>query len=633
MAAIEQSGQIIEIIVPENVQPGMFFNPTIGVRVRCPLESRPGDKLKIRMPVPIRMFRVIVPEGVPDGGAFRAKLEENWHVKVVAPKRIRPGMSVGIWIPTHVLEAKVPEAKLIKAKMQWVEAVVPYSAQKENQPFLVKVSGIHVLVQCPSKDAAGKKIRFQWPEALLVKTPPSKAAPATNRPALAWYGWTRILQVGFNDRIFRWVRVSGTTRKINIPEVEDFHPFRSAFLRRIQPPPQESDAARTSKKKGAFLKLVPAVGSMMPSSITDATSATKIASYADILSMQNNSNMKKKREWFQDLCLRSFQDGERECRIRIRRSHLLEDSVEAILSLSDRSELHMTWKAEFVREAGAESSSGTATREWFELLLGELLDPVSSGLWQPTAAAGGGGYEPNSAAVDDDSLDRLCVVGRVMGKALSQGIPVLRRNEKLAGYLYSYLSGWPLTMVDIKAVDVGLYNSLVYFQTLLEQNELNKFLETMTPALTFTLPQTSPDDGVTRTVPLLQEDDAANKRVTEENFPIYMEKVCQWLLLERIRPQLQALVAGFSDVIPEQVLHVLRPRELEWFLRGLPALDNNDEWISRTAYKGKYEDLGLMHPQIQWFWAIVAEMDYATKICLLQFITGLSPEEIYAFWG
>lgn len=69
-------------------------------------------------------------------------------------------------------------------------------------------------------------------------------------------------------------------------------------------------------------------------------------------------------------------------RMNVRREFLLEDSVDAVMSLSRR-DLRKLWRFEFIGEAGIDA--GGLAREWFQLVTAEIFDP-DMGLWQSSEA-------------------------------------------------------------------------------------------------------------------------------------------------------------------------------------------------------------------------------------------------------
>jgi E3 ubiquitin-protein ligase NEDD4 len=74
-------------------------------------------------------------------------------------------------------------------------------------------------------------------------------------------------------------------------------------------------------------------------------------------------------------------------------------------------------------------------------------------------------------------------------------------------------------------------------------------------------------------------------------------------LLDRVKPQLNELLLGFFDVVPEPPLTVFDFQELEWLMCGLEDCDMQD-WKEHTEHCGECDDLGEDHPTCQWFWEV-----------------------------
>jgi len=91
--------------------------------------------------------------------------------------------------------------------------------------------------------------------------------------------------------------------------------------------------------------------------------------------------------------------------------------------------------------------------------------------------------------------------------------------------------------------------------------------------------------------------------VTNDNYLEYLEAVLKYRMLDRVRPQLNELLLGFFDVIPEPLLTVFDFQELELIMCGLPEIDM-DDWIEQTEYSGECDEDGIDHQICQWFWEI-----------------------------
>ena len=60
-----------------------------------------------------------------------------------------------------------------------------------------------------------------------------------------------------------------------------------------------------------------------------------------------------------------------------------------------------------------------------------------------------------------------------------------------------------------------------------------------------------------------------NIRVTEENKDKYVDLVA-------VRPQINAFLEGFNELIPRHLISIFNDRELELLISGLPGIDLDD---------------------------------------------------------
>ena len=186
-------------------------------------------------------------------------------------------------------------------------------------------------------------------------------------------------------------------------------------------------------------------------------------------------------------------------------------------------------------------------------------------------------------------------------------------------FIYKHILGWPITFKDIESIDEEYYNSLKQLQKLVDSGEDLSML-----CLDFTTQQEVM--GTKEQVELVPN--GVNIEVDNTNFPQYLEACLKYRMIERVKAQLNELLLGFFDVIPEPLLTVFDFQELELLMCGLPEIDLED-WKAHTEYSGDYEyacatrEYELPPPCI-WFWEVVEEFDQEMKARLLQFVTGTS---------
>ena len=195
-----------------------------------------------------------------------------------------------------------------------------------------------------------------------------------------------------------------------------------------------------------------------------------------------------------------------------------------------------------------------------------------------------------------------------MGKAMFDRQLVKGHMVK---HLYKHILGWPVMFSDLKDIDEEYYNSL---------NSL-KAMGADVEYLYADFTTTEETLGVKRVVELVPG--GADIDVTEENLPEYIEACLKYRLLGRYETQLNELLLGFFDVIPEPLLTIFDFQELELLMCGLPTIDM-DNWKENTEYSGDYDREGPNHEVCGWFWEVVSEYDQELKARLLQFVTGTS---------
>jgi len=62
-------------------------------------------------------------------------------------------------------------------------------------------------------------------------------------------------------------------------------------------------------------------------------------------------------------------------------------------------------------------------------------------------------------------------------------------------------------------------------------------------------------------------------RVTEENKHEYVDKVAEHRLTTAIRPQIEAFMEGFNELVSRELISIFNDKELELLISGLPEID------------------------------------------------------------
>jgi len=629
--------QVYRVTVPPGVRPGSEFTVHAGarrVRVRCPPNSRPGHSLQITLPpepvthnqllkvAPLtcaeedgagggaakmtpevqkvnqaatesggvaQTFLVTIPPNIYPGMQFTVNVEGQ-RFMVTCPANAGPNMKVRIVPPTQ------REEPMAAPKTQVFEVTVP-AGVRPNQPFTLMANGQRVLVTCPTNVAPGQKIRFQLPVQQVIGNIQLSYENESG-------GWCRTIRV--KDLKFQWVRVQSKKQEENasgfLDDMEKFDFSKAAYVRKLSY--QEGNDARMRTAKVDFVSANEAV---VESRLLHANKT--LLSYADIANIQGKG-LEEKTTWFQNICkqlMTKWEEGH--VKIVVRRHSLLQDSVDAVMSLG-RDDMRKLWRVEFLGEPAIDA--GGVTREWFQLVSEQLFDP-DFGLW--LSSVNNQMCMTINPASDiscpDDHLIYFRFLGRLLGRALFDRQLI---KGHMARHFYKHLLGWPITFEDLAAQDEGYYTSLKKFTTMEDLSMM---------CLDFTI--TEETMGVRRDVELIPGGNM--KEVTAENLPQYLEANLQYRMLDRVKPQIRELMLGFFDIIPEPALTVFDPNELELSLCGLPTIEM-DDWEFNTIYSGLFENSSKgkqRHKCVQWFWEVVRDdFEQELKARLLQFVTGTS---------
>ncbi|ETV72035.1 hypothetical protein H257_12838 [Aphanomyces astaci] len=254
--------------------------------------------------------------------------------------------------------------------------------------------------------------------------------------------------------------------------------------------------------------------------------------------------------------------------------------------------------------------AGGVTREWYSVLALAILEP-SQGLFIVTNQDDQSFFiNPNSERVHGPNhLERYLAIGRLLGRAIidEQVLPF-----HFCVPLFKMLLGYPVSIQDIRYLDPTVYSSLTYIRDCDDVDDL---------ALTFSV---SVDTDVPEVELVVGGRDVG---VTNANKAEYVERMVQYLMFERVAPQLQRLVQGLYDVLPQELLMPFDYKELELILCGFSEIDVGD-WKRSTIVSKSLEDV------VGWFWDVVEfDMTPSDRAKLLQFTTGSSRVPIQGFKG
>ncbi|KAI0373495.1 hypothetical protein BV20DRAFT_1119067 [Pilatotrama ljubarskyi] len=285
--------------------------------------------------------------------------------------------------------------------------------------------------------------------------------------------------------------------------------------------------------------------------------------------------------------------------LNVRRQRVFEDSFQYLQRKTGEQIKYGKLSVRFYDEEGVDA--GGVTREWFQILARQMFDP-NYALFQP-CAVDKLTYQPNRASwVNPEHLSFFKFVGRVIGKAIYDGRLL---DAYFARSIYKQLLGKPVDYKDVEWVDPEYYNSLVWI------------LENDPSPLDLTFSVEADEFGVTKLVEL--KEGGASIPVTQENKKEFVQLSANYRLYSSIKDQIEALLAGFYEIIPKDLISIFNERELELLISGTPDIDV-DEWRSATEYNGYTSS----DPVIVWFWRALKSFTREERAKVLSFATGTS---------
>lgn len=296
-----------------------------------------------------------------------------------------------------------------------------------------------------------------------------------------------------------------------------------------------------------------------------------------------------------------------QCHIKVRRSHIFEDSF-AEISRQSATDLKKRLMIKFDGEDGLDY--GGLSREFFFLLSHEMFNPFYC-LFEYSAHDNYTLQINPHSGINPEHLNFFKFIGRVVGLAIFH-----RRflDAFFIGALYKMILGKGVQLADMEGVDADFHRSL---QWMLDNDISGGILEQ-----TF-----STEDerfGVMTVEDLIP--DGRNIEVTNENKKEYVDLMVKWRIEKRISEQFHAFKEGFQELIPHDLINVFDERELELLIGGIAEIDV-DDWKKHTDYRGYTENDEV----IQFFWQTIRSWDGEQKSRLLQFATGTSRIPVNGF--
>ncbi|XP_031386394.1 E3 ubiquitin-protein ligase UPL2-like isoform X2 [Punica granatum] len=391
-----------------------------------------------------------------------------------------------------------------------------------------------------------------------------------------------------------------------VPELED---ATASGSHRKAPLPASS--AKVDEKQVAFVKFSERHRKLLNAFIRQNPGLLE-KSFSLLLKVPRFIEFDNKRAHFRSKIKHQHDHHHSPLRISVRRAYILEDSYNQ-LRMRSTDDLKGRLTVHFQGEEGIDA--GGLTREWYQLLSRVIFD---KGALLFTTVGNESTFQPNPNSVyQTEHLSYFKFVGRVVGKALFDGQLL---DVHFTRSFYKHILGVKVTYLDIEAIDPDYFKNLKWML----ENDITDVLD-----LTFSM------DADEEKLILYERAEVTdyellpggrNIKVTEENKHQYVDLVAEHRLTTAIRPQINAFLEGFTELIPRELISIFNDKELELLISGLPEIDL-DDMRANTEYSG----YSAASPVIQWFWEVVQGFSKEDKARLLQFVTGTSKVPLEGF--
>ncbi|KAF8291312.1 putative ubiquitin-protein ligase [Trypanosoma cruzi] len=215
-------------------------------------------------------------------------------------------------------------------------------------------------------------------------------------------------------------------------------------------------------------------------------------------------------------------------------------------------------------------------------------------------------FVPAASAIGTAELAAFVFVGQLMGGAM-------RSNEPLSLFfppiIWKFLCFYPIEESDIDDVDRICLQCIREFRGLRNRVGSGDMFDEVFDAETFTTRLS--DGSVKELIP-----GGSSKRVTLERCEEYADALSSARIGEYTR-QLEKIRDGLMNVIPETVLCLLTPSELEFRICGKP-----DYSVGELREGAVYEGLTSDDRRVQFLWQALEEATPLQRRLFLRFVSG-----------
>ncbi|CAA19508.1 Ubiquitin-protein ligase E3B [Caenorhabditis elegans] len=311
----------------------------------------------------------------------------------------------------------------------------------------------------------------------------------------------------------------------------------------------------------------------------------------------------------------SLNDPQMQTWITVQRNRIIEDGFNHLSKLTIPA-LKSTIRVKFVNEQGLDEAGidqDGVFKEFLELTLKKVFDPQLN-LFSTTST--GVLYPSPTSSLHDDHLALFTFVGRMLGKAVYEGIVV---DVQLAPVLLAAVLGSHRLCAfdELSQLDPELYRSLTFVKRY--EGEMADL------SLTFSVDEDFM--GKISTVDLVPSGRTIS--VTNENKIDYVHRMAHHRVFRRTQEQCKAFVTGMQSILQPTWLSLFAPNDLQCLISGVNSDIDLADLKRNVQYFGGFHG---NHRLIKWLWDILEnKFTSEERKLFLKFVTSCSRPPVLGF--
>jgi len=208
-------------------------------------------------------------------------------------------------------------------------------------------------------------------------------------------------------------------------------------------------------------------------------------------------------------------------------------------------------------------------------------------------------------------------MGQMLGLAMFNMISV---EPVFANFFLKKLLGQRPEIDDLYSLDPELYTHLMSLRTA-DDDELDDVDQRFEV--------TRDCFGAIEHIPLV--DNGSNIKVTKDNLDSFIVKLADWKLNVAIKAQSKAFLRGLRMLIPEKLLKIFSPHELQTLISGADKPIDIDDLRRHCNVNRHHFSREKEVEYLAWFWEVVQELDLSQQQNLLRFVTSCPRPPLLGF--